>query len=70
MRPALRAEDGSVTTHDRPSDDAERTPAVPGGSELSVRAEESIEAWEKKRAAERGADRSDDMSDDAESGGP
>ena len=49
---------------------SERTTPAEGGAKLSERAEENIEAWEKKRAEEIGSDRRDDLSDDAESGGP
>lgn len=49
---------------------SERTTATEVGTELSERAERSIEAWEKKRAEEIGSDRREDLSDDAESGGP
>ncbi len=49
---------------------SERTTVTEGGAELSERAEENIEAWEKKRAEEIGSDNREDLSDDAESGGP
>ncbi len=49
---------------------SERTTAAVHVAELSKRAEDNIEAWEKKRAAERAGDRREDLSDDAESGGP
>ena len=49
---------------------SERNTAAETGTEPSERAHVEIEAWEKKRAAERRADRSEDLSDDAESGGP
>ena len=50
---------------------SERTTSTESGAELSERAEENIEAWEKKRAEEIGGiDHGEDLSDDAESGGP
>lgn len=49
---------------------SERTTASEGGAQLSERAQENIEAWEKKRAEEIGSDRREDLGDDAESGGP
>ncbi len=49
---------------------SERSTAAERGAELTERAEENIEAWEKKRAEEIGSDRREDLSDDAESGGP
>jgi hypothetical protein len=49
---------------------SERTTAPDGGVTLSEAAEEKIEAWERKRAAEIGSEQSDDLSDDAEAGGP
>ncbi len=49
---------------------SERVTPLEAESALSERAEENIEAWEKKRATERGQTRREDLSDDAESGGP